>query len=650
MTAPSYVEPPKPPTTVNFATGVSIITDYAVVTKVRSRLVTTNLTMEVRNGMNCSSVHIVTLQLPLSTKVASLKTMADDGCNTNGQVKDIEEARDTFVEQTSQGLSSAYVEQQDGFTYTVQVSMPPYGKTKVELMVEQLLQQKRGEIAFEIPLIPNEDVDSLLFDLSIEDVEGKAVGFHLDLDLPGISSAINATNDTSHFHLDLHDARQHSIPNLLRVKYTPGVIPENGLLYFDGTCFEHYFLPPSLNPMPRNFFFLLDVSDNTRHDVKKFEKTRSALMKFIGTLEEQDSFSIQTFAHKGTIDMWGQNQGTVEEKQDAINYLHSLKPGENEWYDEWGTNLHAAIIEALIRAKTDTKERNTASMLVILSDGWTSRGETDRAKIVNDIYGYNKDGSIKIFTLGYQRNADLNLLDAISLMNGGISATIIDGEEEFEFQITRFLENELGSILLSDISVKFPEGIKVIGETATSYPLLASGYEVAVHGLVDGTTDVNDLKTITEASTIEDAQSWVTTASMSATASSSLCYQSYAHARVAQLVRLRDAANFLDDKLLRTLINLANPRCNEEEFAKCIEQEAIDLAIDARIVAKGLTAMVTVDAEECMKVDESSEVCLDGTTVDEYAWEYSDSPSTRTTSFCSLIICAVTCAAVWLIL
>eukprot|EP00956_Cyclotella_meneghiniana_P026294 scaffold56389_cov75-Cyclotella_meneghiniana.AAC.11 len=409
--------------------------------------------------------------------------------------------------------------------------------------------------------------------------------------------------------------------------------------------------------MPRNFLFLLDVSDNTRHEVKKFEMTSAALKKFIGTLEVQDTFSIQTFAHEGTMDVWGPNQGTEDEKQDAINYLHSLKPDQDEWYEEWGTNLHAAIIEALIRAKTDINEGNIASMLVIFSNGWASRGETERAKIVQDIYGYNKDGSVKIFTLGYQHNADLYLLDAISLMNGGVSLTITNGEEDFESQIMRFLESELGSILLSDMTIKFPEGIKVIGETETSYPLLASGYEVAVRGLVDGRIDVNDFKTVTKASTLEEVQSWVTSASSSAssaTTSSSLCYQSYAHARVAQLVRLSDAANFLDDKLLRTLVNLANPACNEKEFAKCIEQEAINLALDAGIVAKGLTAMVTVDSEECMKVDESTEVCRDGTTVDEYAWEYSgiamDMESPSAMPFCSFIISVFACATTLLLL
>ncbi|KAL7507226.1 hypothetical protein ACHAXN_004436 [Cyclotella atomus] len=641
------------PPTVNYATGVSIITDYAVETKVRSRLATTNLTMAVLNGMNCSSVHIVTLQLPLNARVTSLKTMADDGCTTNGEVKEINEARETFVEQTSQGLSSAYVEAKDGFTYTVQVSMVPYGSTKVELVVEQLLQQRRGEIAFEVPLVPNEEVDSLIFDLFVEDVEGNAVGFDLHLNLPEVSSTVNATNGTSHFHLDLHDARQHNIPRVLRGRYAPGAVPENGILHFDGTCFEHYFLPPSLEPMPRNFIFLLDVNDQHRHDDDKFQKTRAALMNFIDTLDEQDTFSIQTFAHQGTMDVWGPNPGTTEEKADAVDYLTSLKPKENEWWNGWGTDLHAAIIEALIRAKTDIKESmsDTVSIIVVISDGYASRGETDPSRIVNNIYGYNKDGSVKIFTLGYQNNADMTLLDAIALMNGGISATILDGGEDFKSQMVKFLESELGSVLLSDMSIEFPEGFKVYGETDTYFPLLAGGYEVVIRGLVEGDLDPATFKTFTSASTLEDVQNWVTIATDSpSTGKSSLCYQSYAHARVAQLVRLRDAADFLDDKILRTIVKLKDPICNEKEFVKCIEEEALELALNANIIAKGLTAMVTVDSDECMKPDEDAEVCLDGTTVDEQAWAkesdamYDESPSSAMTFCSSLIVCAVAIA------
>ena len=643
---PVYVEDDLPsPPSINFATGVSIITNYAVDTKVRSRLATTTINMEVLNGMNCSSVHIVTLQLPLNTRVASLKTIANDGCNTIGQVKEIEDARATFVEQTSQGLSSAYVEAQDGFTYTIQVSIPPYGSTKVELITEQLLQQRRGEIEFDIPLIPNEEVDTLLFDLTVEDIEGNPMGFQLGFSMPGVSSSVNVTNGTSLFHLDLHDARQHAIPRVVRGKYTPGVVPENGILHFDGTCFEHYFLPPSLKPMPRNLIFLLDVSDGHRHDTEKFEMSRTALMNFIDSLDDQDTFSIQTFAHLGTMDVWGPNKGTKDEKQDAVNYLQGLKPGKNDWYDDWGVNLHGAILEALIRARDDIKESktDTVSVLIILSHEIASRGETRGSKIVNDVYGYNKDGSVKIFTLGYEQHADLELLDAISLMNGGISSTILERSQDLTTQITRFLQNELGSILLSDMAIEFPEGVNVVGETETYYPLLAEGYEVVIRGMVEGDLGPTSFKTLTKASTLEDVQNWVTVATDSSTKSSSaLCYQSYAHARVAQLVRLRDASNFLNDKAIKSLVKLADPNCNEKEFVKCIEQEAIKLALDANIVAKGLTAMVTTDSDECMKIDDDAEVCLDGTTVDPHAWaeeaEMGDPmSSSMTASFCSML-------------
>jgi hypothetical protein len=401
--------------------------------------------------------------------------------------------------------------------------------------------------------------------------------------------------------------------------------------------------------MPRNFIFLLDVSDEHRHYDDKFQKTRAALVNFIDTLDEQDTFSIQTFAHQGTMDIWGPNPGTDEEKDDAVDYLTSLTPKENDWWNDWGTDLHAAIIEALIRAKTDIKESltDTVSIIVVISDGYASRGETDRSRIVNNIYGYNKDGSVKIFTLGYQNNADMALLDAIALMNGGISATILDGEEDFKSQMVKFLESELGSILLSDMSIEFPQGVNVYGETDTYFPLLAGGYEVVIRGLVEGDLDLDTFKTFTSASTLEDVQNWVTIATDSpSTGKSSLCYQSYAHARVAQLVRLRDAANFLDDKILKSLVKLKDPICKEEKFAKCIEKEALDLALDANIVAKGLTAMVTVDSDECMKVDEDAEVCLDGTTVDEKAWaEESDGmwepSSSSTMSFCSFIVCVV---------
>merc|ERR1712224_693249 len=97
---------------------------------------------------------------------------------------------------------------------------------------------------------------------------------------------------------------------------------------------------------------------------------------------------------------------------------------------------------------------------------------------------------------------------------------------------------------------------------------------------------------------------------------SSLCFQSYAHARVTQLMRLYEASKFIDHNIIMELVNLANPEdCDEEEErVECIRAEALGIAVEAGLVVKGLTAMVTVENETCQKIDEGAEVCLDGTT------------------------------------
>ena len=84
---PTTVE--DPPTTVDFSTGVSLVTSYHVETRVRSRLSRTTITLTVSNALDCSSIHAISFQLPMNTRIASLKTFASDGCETNGVVQEI---------------------------------------------------------------------------------------------------------------------------------------------------------------------------------------------------------------------------------------------------------------------------------------------------------------------------------------------------------------------------------------------------------------------------------------------------------------------------------------------------------------------------------------------------------------------------------
>ena len=359
--------------------------------------------------------------------------------------------------------------------------------------------------------------------------------------------------------------------------------------------------------MPRNFHFVLDTSSSMSYD-SKLTKAKEALSTFIDSLTEQDTFTIQSFGSRGTEELWGSGTATPEEKEDAKRFLINLRATSLK------TDLHEALLLGLLRAIDDAKKSSddTATILVLISDGYATRGETNRTKIAEHVLDLNKQGLVKMFSLGFQGSADMQLLDAIALMNSGVSAPILRGQDDFAQQISDFLHSEIGSILMSDVNVKYSaEGANVFGETQTKFPVLADGYEVVVRGLIGKSGGGANLKATTEASTTDGIKSWELIAAPNTddATKSSLCFQSYAHDRITQLLRLYDASDFLGDDLVKRLVTLSS-ECTEDKFAKCVRAEALSVAVEANIVAKGLTAMVTVDDEKCTKIDEEAEVSV----------------------------------------
>jgi len=515
--------------TVGYSTGVSLITSYAVEATIRSRLSTTSITMEVANALDCSSVHVVTLQLPVDTRVTSLQIKGNDGCTSNGQVQELDEAQDTFEEQVASGLPGAYVEADanDAFSYSVQVSIPPLGTTSVTLVVEQILQQKLGEVVFAIPWIPNENVDKVSFDLDVQDVTGKPAEFQVVLDpetlvqggdftrtptetptgapivaIPPLLNGTTATltrrptqaptfapvwdstesptvtplptSFTGSLHLELPDARQYKLPKVIRGQYNPGTLPETGLLYADQRCFEHFFVPKDTGQgMARNLFFLLDTSYGV--NTQKLREMKAALEKVIDTLTPRDTFVIQTFGRKGTEELWGSAFGTPAEKKEAKEFLNSIKKNTNR-----GTNLNEALLEGMLRAKTAAANANdSVTILFVLSSEYASMGETSRSKIAKHVYELNKAAEgddetkttpVKIFAVGLADTADTQLLDAIALTNGGVSMPLLRGVSAKltnAQQIVDFFSSRIGNILLSDVTVDFEATSTIYGSGKT---------------------------------------------------------------------------------------------------------------------------------------------------------------------------------------
>ena len=94
----------------------------------------------------------------------------------------------------------------------------------------------------------------------------------------------------------------------------------------------------------------------------------------------------------------------------------------------------------------------------------------------------------------------------------------------------------------------------------------------------------------------------------------SRCFQSFAHSRVSELLHFRDVARLLGGDVLKPVVTLTKPCGKDKLLADCIEEEALGLAIEANIVVRGLTALVTIEALDCdeaFKEETNVEIYID---------------------------------------
>lgn len=613
------IEDPPPPQ-VEFLTGVSLVTHYAVNATINSRLARTIISIHVMNSLECVSIRGVTLQLPEGARVAKVD-LVDNGineCSVHGKAMELAEARETFMEQASQGMGAAYVEERDSFTYSVQVSMAPFGKTSVEVVVEQLLQQKVGVVDFAVPLVPLQKVDQVFFDLHIDDANPDLQDMNVDFGL------IEHIPNTTKFNLELLDAQDYALPLLVRGSFKPSRLPEEGALYTDDNCFEHVFHPSDVQAMPKNIVFLMDISQSMQNR-NKLGEAKYALKNLTGSLTAEDTMTIQAFAGRPTEELKGLFFASPEEKDEAL-----------QWIDEkltfrqagGGTNLFAALGQALLRAET-AKNINpgAVTVLVILSDGKPTEGETSVSRIANVMRKLNERVNAKIFSLGFHE-ASLDLLKAISIMNDGATYTLGPGAD-YAKEMMDFFESEFGTILVSDVNFTLRgEGVE---HTANSFPLLSNGTELVVRGLLpEGVLARDQLAvTVTGHTWGREEQVWTPTAVddpfiTGLPPHNSRCHQSYAHDKITQLLDLALASKIVGDEAVAPLVSLSKECPEDETLEKCIRKDALALALNANLVVSGLTGMVTEDKGSCFAVDNQAEVCVDGT--DPSGEAYWDNP------------------------
>ena len=199
---------------------------------------------------------------------------------------------------------------------------------------------------------------------------------------------------------------------------------------------------------------------------RKIEQTKDAMATMLSKMSDAnlDYFNIILFDSDITVWRPVGNEGlsfSIPGKNGdvslAYDYVLKLKVGGS-------TNINEALTEA-IKVASDVKRNEeitaeTQQMIVFLTDGEPTAGETNINRIQANIQQFNSQLQVPIYGLAFGDGADFDLLKGISDSNRGFAQKIYESGNSFE-QLEDFY-NKISGEKRHVLRNKKIKGIKIL--------------------------------------------------------------------------------------------------------------------------------------------------------------------------------------------
>jgi Ca-activated chloride channel family protein len=228
--------------------------------------------------------------------------------------------------------------------------------------------------------------------------------------------------------------------------------------------------------IPKDVVIVLDQSGSMYGN--KWEQARDATKYVLDNLNEEDRFNVVSFS-TGVRTFANELQSPAE-IGDAKQWLSTMEA-------IGGTDINAALQTALDMA---TPERQT--VLLFLTDGLPTEGETDTAKILENVE-LAAGEKTRIFTFGVGDDVDTFLLDQLSGDYRGDSVYVRPMEQIDEEVST--LYNRISAPLLTDLVLEF-DGVRVydVYPELNEIPDLFIGTQLVIVGRYTGAAEEATLR------------------------------------------------------------------------------------------------------------------------------------------------------------
>ncbi len=383
--------------------------------------------------------------LPIGASFSAF-SMEVDGEPMAAEILEADEARQIYEEIVRQLIDPGLLEYMGRDAYRARIfPIPAQGDKQVELGYDQVLMRHADVVRYVYPLDSRSFSTTPLDDVSVQ-VRIRS------------ATPIKAVFSPSH-PIEVERLGEQEV--LAVFADEEGVVPEGDfvlyytlssdpvgidlLTYFSPDEEEGFYLllaapeavPSTDQLIPKRMVFVFDRSGSMEGD--KIEQARAALRFAIGQLDPGDEFNIVDYGT--TVRSFRDDVVAIDQEswEQALAYVDEIEA-------LGGTNIHGALIAALAMMRGDDR----AEMVVFLTDGKPTIGETYTGRILEEVGAARLEGT-RVFVFGVGNEVNTLLLDQLAADNGG-TTTYVEPEEDIEVAVSSFYI-KVASPVLEDLEL-----------------------------------------------------------------------------------------------------------------------------------------------------------------------------------------------------
>merc|ERR1711910_137738 len=456
-------------------------TKFHIKSEFQFRYARTVVESAVSNPDTVAQVGSFALVIPDSAFISAF-SMEMDGEEFKARVEGKEEAEKTFEKALSRGRGAGLVSQdaKDANTFTVSTNIEGGQEVVFRLTYDELLGRKEGMYRQEINIDPQQIVEDFRVEVFIN--ESLPI---TEVNVPELleSNSIDPSEETQNSFVTIEKnfegdakkakiifaptaieqraAAEEGMSGRLQINYDVDRQNQDSEVQVIDGYFVHYFVPENLETLPKHAIFILDVSGSMYGE--RLQQLKDAMFTVLDDMKPEDFFNIITFST--SVNNWSPSgiikegdqpaiPATKENKKKAISHVLDLEA-------EGGTNINSAMLKGLELAKevlrSESLPQGVASMLVFLSDGEATEGETSSKAIKANVATANSDTELPIFSVAFGSGADFDLLKEISLAADSFAKRVYEGSDA-ALQLENFYA-EISSPVVTNLKFDYVGGL-----------------------------------------------------------------------------------------------------------------------------------------------------------------------------------------------